>query len=266
MISEELGYIRELVNKNLPSELQDAGKMIRVKIGVLILKMLEIDVNATFLKFLSAVELIHNASLFHDDVIDDENIRRDTVSPNKSFGNKQTVLFGNLSVSNAFNILFEVENPEILKGMNNCIKKMCYGELLQLENLYKIPSINDYIKKNRLKTASLFKYMMSGLSLLSDIKYKDKFESFGDNFGISFQISNDLEDYKKGIDKSSDIQSGIYTAPVIYAKSVSFDCSAIKLTEELKNNYLKRAKSVINDLCNDDTNIYKKELIGVIGC
>ena len=104
---------------------------------------------------------------------------------------------------------------------------------------------------------------MKGVSILSNTNYIEKFESFGDNFGVGFQVANDLTDYLKGVENSSDIKNGIYTAPIIYAQSVKFDKLAIDKTKDLIDNYLKRAKDVL-DLLGD--NEYKRALIGEIEC
>lgn len=259
----ELGKIREIVDANLPLSLGNNGKMIRSKIGLYLLKSLGIEVDDTFIKFLSVVELVHNASLFHDDVIDNEDERRNFPSLNKVYGNKIAILHGNIILSNAITILLEIGNDELVSEMNDCVKKMCYGELLQQKQINKIPSMDEYIEKTSLKTASLFRYMMLGLSILLGGKYKTEFENFAENFGIAFQISNDLKDYLKGLKESDDIKNGVYTAPIIYAKSIKIDSVAIDKTKDLIDNYLKRARRVLDFL---EEGEYKTALIGVIKC
>ena len=263
---DELGKIKNILEANLPLKIANQGKMLRSNIGLLFLKMFDINIDENYLKFLAIIELIHNASLFHDDVIDDETFRRGEKSTNKIYGEKKSILYGNLTLSNAFSLLSEFNNMDLISDMNNCVKKMCYGELLQQDKLNKIPTINEYIKKTRLKTASLFKYMMSGLVVLSGLKFKDEFESFGDNFGIGFQISNDLKDYISGVENSSDVKNGVFTAPIIYAKSVKMDFSAIAKTKDLMDNYLKRAKNIVDNLGINSNKKVTSELIGVIEC
>lgn len=263
---DELGEIKNILEANLPLKIANQGKMLRSNIGLLFLKMFDINIDENYLKFLAIIELIHNASLFHDDVIDDETFRRGEKSTNKIYGEKKSILYGNLTLSNAFSLLSEFNNMDLISDMNNCVKKMCYGELLQQDKLNKIPTINEYIKKTRLKTASLFKYMMSGLVVLSGLKFKDEFESFGDNFGVGFQISNDLKDYISGVENSSDVKNGVFTAPIIYAKSVKMELSAIAKTKDLMDNYLKRAKNIVDNLGINSNKKFKSELIGVIEC
>ncbi|MBR3888964.1 polyprenyl synthetase family protein [bacterium] len=259
----EIENVRAIIQENLPCELNDFGKMIRSKIGLYFFKSLGVEITKECLEFLAVVELVHNASLFHDDVIDNELIRREQPTFSSSRGDKVSILYGNLALSNALSILLKFENVEFISALNNCVKKMCFGELLQQKSLNKIPTINEYIEKTRLKTSSLFQFLMKGVSVLSNTNYIEKFESFGDNFGVGFQIANDLADYLKGVENSSDIKNGIYTAPIIYAQSVKFDKLAIDKTKDLIDNYLKRAKGVL-DLLGD--NEYKRALIGEIEC
>jgi geranylgeranyl pyrophosphate synthase len=259
----ELDEIRNIMRANLPCELPNVGKMIRSKIGVLFFKALNVSINDDCLKFLSAIELIHNASLFHDDVIDEEDLRRNSLPCSKVYGEKTSILYGNIALSNALKILLELGNITIVNEMNSCVKKMCFGELLQMEQVNKIPTINEYIKKTRLKTSSLFRFLMSGVSILSGAKFKNEFESFGDNYGIGFQIKNDLSDYEKGVENSSDVKNGVFTAPIIFAKSIKQDDMAIAKTKDLIDNYLKRALVVLDIF---EKSEYKTALIGVVEC
>lgn len=262
----ELGKIKELVCANLPIEVENLGKMIRSRVGLYFLKGLNIQLDEKFLKFLTVVELIHNASLFHDDVIDNEQIRRDKPSLNSVYGNKSSILYGNIALSNATDILLELGYTELISEMNNCVKKMCFGELMQQGQFNNIPKLEDYLEKTKLKTASLFEYMMFGLSLLSGGKYRAEFVSFADSFGMGFQISNDLADYLKGLENSDDIGNGVYTAPIIYSQSVKIDSVAIDKTKGLIDNYLERAIAVLDEIGDNFDNDCKTALIGVIKC
>ena len=172
-------------------------------------------------------------------------------------------MYGNIALSNALEILLRLGNSELISAFNACVKKMCLGELLQQEQKGNIPTIEEYLEKTKLKTSSLFEFLMLGVSVYSNVKSNIDLELFGNNFGIFFQISNDLEDYKKGVENSSDIKNGIYTAPVIFANSVKFDNLAIDKTKGLIDNYLRKVREVF-DLLRD--NEYKRALIGDIEC
>lgn len=256
-IDNDLVKVEQIVKSYLPSEFSDLGKMIRVKLGILVLKCLDIELTEDIYKFLAVVELIHNASLFHDDVIDDEKIRRKKPSCNRVYGVKTAVLYGNIVLSSVLEILLEMGNTDLILKMNDCVKSMCEGELLQQEFLGEFPDIDVYIRKTILKTGSLFEYLMYGLSELSKFKDREKLCLIGRNFGIAFQLKNDLDDVY------DDIKNGIYTACAIFSGSVNINPQAIDKTKGLIDNYLSEVYTAW-DMFKDSE--YKNSLIGVVEC
>ena len=258
-INKELCIIKEGVSENLPYQITEYGKLLRSKIGLLILKMYEIEPTDTHLKFLTAIELTHTASLHHDDVIDNETTRRNSQTINSLKGNKLSVLYGNLILTNALKIILATDNTILSKHFNETIQDMCKGELLQNSQLYSLPSLEDYIEKSRLKTASLFKMGGQGLKILSaDIP--QNMIDFTENFGIGFQIKNDLDNL---LTTKTDIENGIYTAPLIYAGGTEITEYGIEKTKALIDNYIQKG---LNYLEKERDNQYKKELIGVMQC
>ena len=257
-INKELCIIKEGVSKNLPYKITDYGKLLRSKIGLLILKMYEIEPTDVHLKFLTAIELTHTASLHHDDVIDNETTRRNSQTINSLKGNKLSVLYGNLILTNALKIILSIDNT-LAKHFNETIQDMCKGELLQNSQLYSIPSLEDYIEKSRLKTASLFKMVGLGLKILSaDIP--QSMIDFTENFGIGFQIKNDLDNL---LTTKTDIENGIYTAPLIYSGGTEITEYGIEKTKALIDNYIQKGFTYPEK---ERDNQYKKELIGVMQC
>ena len=255
-LTNEISIIKNNLEKssiNLPS-----GKMLRSLTGILIIKALGISCSYEYTNFLTAIELIHNSSLLHDDVIDNEKMRRNNQTLNTRTDNKTAILYGNLLLTDAVEYLLKTKSLNILSITNAAIKNMCKGELLQKSQEYKIPKPEDYINKTRLKTASLFTCMTNGISELSQTEHQKELENFAENFGIAFQIKNDLEN-----SSNSDIKNGIYTAPVIFSKSLSIKQEAIEKTISLIDNYSKRAEHALEFLRDSD---YKKALIGVIKC
>ena len=115
--------------------------------------------------------------------------------------------------------------------------------------------------KTQYKTAELFKACLIANSIYSANQYQIEAQEFAINYGIAFQIKNDLNDYKLGIDKSSDIQQGIYTAPVIFANSIENSDAAIEKTMDLIDNYCQRAKNV---LLRFSDNEYSRSLMGLV--
>ncbi|MCM1265827.1 MAG: polyprenyl synthetase family protein, partial [Candidatus Gastranaerophilales bacterium] len=124
-----------------------------------------------------------------------------------------------------------------------------------------ITTIEEYLQKTELKTASLFESMIDGLFLLLNL---DNFlKDFGTNYGTAFQIKNDLDDYKQGLLNSKDIKNKIYTAPIIFLNEVKFDNNAIEKTSILIDNCSRRAIMALENLRDSE---YKTSLIGEIKC
>lgn len=260
IFSEELKKISELIGRNLPFKINDYGKLIRSKIGILFLKAYNIDISDKYIKLLASIELIHNASLLHDDVIDSNNERRGIRTVNFLHGNKLSILYGDIVLSNALDLILGLSNFELTKLFNNTVKEMCEGEIIQNSHINIIPTMEQYIKKTELKTAKLFEFILKSISILSDNKVPIEEVDFGKNFGIAFQVKNDLENI---LTTKSDIKDGIYTAPVIYSGGLEIKESAIEKTFGLIDNYSMKAIKVLDLI---EESIYKKELIRIVEC
>ena len=256
--TSEIEIIKDVIAKNLPYMETDFGKMIRAKIGVLFLKAKNQD-TMRFLPFLSAIELIHTSSLLHDDVIDNENFRREKANIKTKHGNKTSVLYGDMVLSNALKLISDYNSTELIKSFNSTLNNMCRGEILQQTSLGIIPTMDEYIEKSRLKTASLFEFILDGINIISENRLILPVE-FGTYFGIAFQIKNDLDNV---CNTKSDIKNGIYTAPVIYSQNMEDLDSGIEKTLGLIDNYRERC---IKQLSEYEDNIYIRKLIEVVEC
>ena len=190
IISKEIQQIKTNLERNkvnLP-----IGKLIRSKLGFLMLKALNQPINSNHINFLTAIELIHNASLLHDDVIDNDKTRRNELSKNELLGNKTAILLGNLTLTNAVEYLLKTNSLQLISIINNTIQQMCKGELIQKAQENNIPTIEDYIQKTYLKTGTLFEGTIKGVLEISTIK-NSKLIDFAKNIGILFQINNDIK-------------------------------------------------------------------------
>lgn len=237
------------------------SKLIRSIIALLFLKTTNESIKDEHYRIIVATELIHNASLIHDDAIDDSNIRRGEKSINTMFGNKLSIIAGDYLTSLAVQKLLTLNNSDILQIYFKTISKMCEGESLQYFQKGKIPTLDEYLIKTQYKTAELFKACLMANSIYSTNQYQIEAQEFAINYGIAFQIKNDLDDYKLGIDKSSDIQQGIYTAPVIFANSIENSDTAIEKTMDLIDNYCQRAKNVLLKFSDNE---YSRSLMGLV--
>ena len=160
------------------------------------------------------VELIHSASLIHDDIIDEEKTRRNHPTFFDKYNSKIAVLEGDFLLSLALNQIAKT-NIDISRVFAKRIKDTIQAEIIQNENLNKICDLNCYIKKTKEKTANLFLVGLEALFCLVKIdeKIKENILSFMENYSLAFQIKNDIDNFKKN---SSDYKNGNYTLPVIY--------------------------------------------------
>ncbi len=202
-------YILELFNK-IPK-----GKMLRTK---LILNIAPPNQNTILLA--AIIELIHLASLLHDDVIDEANMRRGVDSINAIFGNKSAIMLGDILYSKAFSKLpfFDVE---IAKTISNAVAMLSVGELLDVELSKKFnPDFKLYFDMIYKKTSVLIEASAKCAAILAN-KDPDNFSLYGRYLGLAFQIIDDILDItqdtqKLGKPSLSDFKEGKTTLPYIY--------------------------------------------------
>ena len=187
------------------------------------------------------LELLHTASLIHDDVVDESGERRGQASVNASFNNKVAVLVGDFILSTALLRVAISENILIVKHLSELGRKLSNGELLQLSNISNIEISEDiYYQVIDKKTAVLFE-SCSALGAISVGASDDDIEiakRFGHNIGMIFQIRDDIFDYfdSKEIGKptGNDMAEGKLTLPVIYALNHSDSSAMMTLAKKVK--------------------------------
>ena len=199
---------------------------------------------------LSAVELIHSASLIHDDIIDESNTRRGLKTTANVFGNKLGVISGDYLLSVAMKVVTELGSIELLKNLSNTLNKMCIGEINQNFDRFKIAEIENYIEKSKNKTAYLFESAILAPFFIKGFENINA-SNFGINVGIAFQIRDDLLnltnlDISKPV--KNDISDGIYNAPIIYGGSVENYLNGVEKTKDLLNNYVNNAYLNIEEI------------------
>jgi len=205
----------------------------------------------------SLIELLHTATLVHDDVVDDSNKRRGFFSINALWKNKIAVLVGDYLLSRG--LLLSLDNNEfnLLKIVSNATREMSEGELLQIEKARKLDIKEDiYFKIIRKKTASLIaSCCASGASSVNSNKETiEKMRQFGENVGIAFQIKDDLFDYETsnstGKPNGIDIKEQKMTLPLIYMLNNSGYIEKRKIVNIVKNhnNNPEKVAAIINKL------------------
>lgn len=239
------------LNDKLKTLINSSSKRLRPLIAFLFLRASgrEIDENQYYI--LSAVELIHNATLIHDDVIDNSDLRRNQKTIHKEFDNNLAVIAGDFLLSVALKKITAVKDPRILELFAKSLESMCLGEISQYFNKFKIPTIDDYIEKSTQKTAFLFETAISASIMAGDGLYIECGKEFAKNFGIAFQVRDDLLNFisKNELKPSNnDVESGIYTAPVIFSGDTNDVSLGIVKTKNLMDNYFDKCLSAVKDL------------------
>ena len=251
--------IQEPLKTKLSNILNAPSKHIRPLISFLYLKALGLNIDEKQIIFQTAIELVHNASLIHDDVIDDSELRRNTNTINKDFDNKMAVISGDYILSIALDKIAKLNSIKIIEMFAETLSFMTKGEISQQFSKFKIPTIDDYIKKTEQKTAKLFETALCGSLILANSE-KNPCE-FAKNFGIAFQIRDDIINIKT---TKTDIKDGIYTAPIIYAGNIENYKNGIEKSRVLLNNYIDNAHKNIEYIENNKYKIAIIELLGLL--
>ena len=203
--------------------LQKSGKQLRPMLVLLTAKLCGVVNESTIFGALS-LELLHTASLIHDDVVDDTLERRGKPSVNARWTNKIAILSGDYILSKSLGCATKTDNLPILKSIANIGMQLSDGELLQLVNAqFSETAEANYFTIIRKKTALLFSTCteVGGLSVHADEKALIHLRNFGEYLGICFQIRDDVFDYSENIQigkpTGNDIRDGKVTLPLIYA-------------------------------------------------
>ena len=255
IFEQELKTSLDIKQKYINEFLFSKSKRLRPLLAILFCKANNFNITKDHKNLFMAVELIHNASLIHDDIIDNSQQRRGNPSINKAFDNSLAVTSGDMLLAYGMQKIIQINNKEVQNLCVNNMINICNGEIKQYFAKYKLPTIEEYIEKTKEKTALLFKIGIEGGIKLScqDIKILKIAEEFSENFGIAFQIKNDYENY---ITNKEDYNQGIYTAPVIYGEE-----NGIEKTKYLINNYLDRIFKILNKLNNNEYSKSIKEIV-----
>lgn len=198
------------------------GKQIRPLFIFLTSKMLG-DVNKKTFDAASLVELLHTATLVHDDVVDDANERRGFFSVNALWKNKIAVLVGDYMFSRILLLSIEKQNTDLLEIVARSVREMSEGELLQIEKARFLDITEEvYFEVIRKKTASLIATCCeAGCIASGNIEHRERLRTFGEKVGLAFQIKDDIFDYgdSKTIGKptGNDIREQKMTLPLIFA-------------------------------------------------
>ena len=243
-----------LLNRITHYIIRRKGKQMRPMFVFLVAKMVSNgDFNERTYRGASVIELIHTATLVHDDVVDDSNRRRSFFSLNALWKNKIAVLVGDFLLSKGLLLSIDNDDFDLLKLISIAVREMSEGELLQIEKARKLDITEDvYFDIIRQKTATLIAACtgIGAASVGAKQEGVDVMRKFGELIGIAFQIKDDLFDYtddKIGKPTGIDIKEQKMTLPLIYALNNCTDKEKKWLINSIKNHNKdkKRVKQII---------------------
>ena len=241
----------ELVQKMTDYHIKTGGKRLRALLTLGAAKLCGYTKGSRDVNLAACVELIHSATLMHDDVIDEGEIRRGKETLNKIWNNHSSVLVGDYLLSRCFEMMVEDGNLEILKLLSSTSAKIAQGEILQLQHKGEIDMLEEtYLKIITSKTAILFAAATRVGAILSnkESREKDALEFYGKNLGLTFQIADDTLDYNSelklfGKNVGNDFFEGKITLPIILLFQKINTIEKQKLT-----NIFKQEKRALSDL------------------
>ena len=231
-IKSKLASDVELVQKMTNYHIETGGKRLRALLTLGAAKLCGYTKGSRDVNLAACVELIHSATLMHDDVIDEGVIRRGKKTLNQIWDNHSSVLIGDYLLSRCFEMMVEDGNLEVLKLLSSTSSKIAQGEVLQLQHKGEVDMLEEtYLKIISAKTAELFAAATKVGAILSDADTKEKnaLEFYGRNLGLTFQIADDTLDYNSdlklfGKKVGQDFFEGKITLPIILLfQKINFD-------------------------------------------
>ncbi|MBC1238405.1 prenyltransferase [Nostoc linckia z18] len=233
------------------------GKRIRPAIVLLISRatMLEQEITPRHRRLAEITEMIHTASLVHDDVVDESDMRRGVSTVHSLFGNRIAILAGDFLFAQSSWYLANLDNLEVVKLLSEVIMDLATGEIQQGLNRFDAnTSIETYLQKSYYKTASLIANSSKAAALLSEVSREtvEHMYSYGRHLGIAFQIVDDILDFTSTTDTlgkpvASDLKSGHLTAPVLFALAEKPYLEVLIEREFAQEGDLEQALALIQD-------------------
>ncbi|RCJ17262.1 solanesyl diphosphate synthase [Nostoc sp. ATCC 43529] len=233
------------------------GKRIRPAIVLLISRatMLDQEITPRHRRLAEITEMIHTASLVHDDVVDESDVRRGVPTVHSLFGNRIAILAGDFLFAQSSWYLANLDNLEVVKLLSEVIMDLATGEIQQGLNRFDASiSIETYLQKSYYKTASLIANSSKAAALLSEVSREtvEHMYSYGRHLGIAFQIVDDILDFTSTADTlgkpvASDLKSGHLTAPVLFALAEKPYLEVLIEREFAQEGDLEQALALIQD-------------------
>jgi len=257
----------DLISQMSQYIINSGGKRIRPLLLLICAKATEYDGDYHY-SMAVVIELIHTATLLHDDVVDQSATRRGQETANELWGNAPSVLVGDFLYSRAFEIMVEPNSMEIMRILSKATNQISEGEVLQLLNIKNANVTQaEYFKVIERKTACLFKAAceIAGILSSTDQKVINAMGSFGMHLGNAFQIIDDTLDYESdsniiGKEIGDDLSEGKVTLPMIYALEKTKKVENKILKDAIKNADASHIDQIVEILLNVDAFQYSRDI------
>jgi len=231
--------------------INSGGKRLRPILVVLMAQALNYK-GKDHIQLAAIIEFIHTATLLHDDVVDESNMRRGNKTANEVWGNSASVLVGDFLYSRSFQMMVTIENLEVMNILANATNTISEGEVLQLLNIGNLEiTENQYYQVIRNKTAQLFEAgcELSALISSGDKGLITKMADYGKYLGMAFQIADDILDYaidNDELDKNigDDLAEGKLTLPLIYLLEHGTADDRTVISEAIESQSTKHLKTI----------------------
>ncbi len=222
------------------------------------------EITGKIITLAAALELLHNATLIHDDIIDEADLRRLLPTLNVKYGSKIAVILGDYLLSLCLKLLSKIGEPKVFEYFSENTLNVCKGEIDQFFNKNKVITIEEYIEKSKNKTSSLFLAGAKSLLYLINKEIQPILDDVQNailkyvlNFSLAFQIYDDIENFQdyKSEKSSSDIENGILTLPYLYISQQNYSYGMMDLKNQLQdkklyNEALDFSKKYLNNTLN----------------
>ena len=242
LIINQLSSDVVLINQMGHYIVNNGGKRLRPMLLLLVAKALG-KINPSHITLAAVIEFIHTATLLHDDVVDESDLRRGRESANAVWGNAASVLVGDYLYSSAFEMMVSTNNMSVMEILSKTTTAIAEGEVLQLLNCNNPDTTEQkYLEVISRKTAILFSAATRLAGVISgvDSRLEKKLSEYGQHLGIAFQLIDDALDYKAdkeqlGKNLGDDLAEGKPTLPLIHAIKNSTQTDAQIIIEAIKN-------------------------------
>lgn len=267
VVKDDLEEVIKIMKKNIKCKeklvenailelINSGGKLLRPAFLIIAARFGEFKEEEIY-PLAAVLEMLHMATLVHDDIVDDSKLRRGTETIQAKHGKDYAVYIGDFLFCRCFKILSEHSTLKNIKTDSNVMSRICMGEIEQFSSKYnKQVSVRKYLKRISSKTAELFalSFYSGAVGSGCDEKLCRKLSSVGHNIGMAFQIIDDILDYTGdeaivGKTIGNDIKQGIYTLPLIYAFEKKNPSLASILDKDfLGENDIRDVYSMVKDL------------------